>query len=134
SGNNKAASVLFVIARLPNSRDGTATTWSGKVMVAKIRRIIASFSIQNVMNGFIARVYPSRNRVPQGPLERLERHAGKLAGAVLRGLGGSNASRLLGEGAMATWFPLPDLGRSVFATGRCWLTLSAERSSRSFLI
>src|SRR5258706_15963276 len=68
-------------------------------MVAKIRRIIASFSIQNVMNGFIARVYPSRNRVPQGALERLEQYAGKLACTVLRGLGGSNASRLLGGDA-----------------------------------
>src|SRR5258706_9536210 len=76
-------------------------------MVAKIRRIIASFSIQNVMNGFIARVYPSRNRVPQGALERLERHAGKLACAVLRGLGGSNASRLLGEEVAAMWLPYP---------------------------
>src|SRR4030095_14649373 len=32
------------------------------------------------------------HRVPQGAFVRLERHAGKLARAVLRGLGGSNPS------------------------------------------
>jgi len=37
-------------------------------------------------------------RVPQGALARLERHAGKLARAVLRGLGGSNPARLPGHG------------------------------------
>ena len=36
------------------------------------------------------------DRVPQGALARLERHAGKLARAVLRGLGGSNPARLPG--------------------------------------
>jgi len=68
------------------------------------------------MNDFIARVYPSRNRVPQGALERLERHAGKLARAVLRGLGGSNASRLLGEGTMATSSPYPTNGEGLEST------------------
>src|SRR6266705_3249653 len=38
------------------------------------------------------------HRVPQGALARLERHAGKLARAVLRGLGGSNPARLPGIG------------------------------------
>jgi len=37
-----------------------------------------------------------QHRVPQGALARLERHAGKLARAVLRGLGGSNPARLPG--------------------------------------
>ena len=36
------------------------------------------------------------NRVPHRAFERLERHAGKLARAVLRGLGGSNPARLPG--------------------------------------
>jgi hypothetical protein len=34
------------------------------------------------------------NRVPHGAFERLERHAGKLARVVLRGLDGSNPVRL----------------------------------------
>src|SRR5215475_137438 len=38
-----------------------------------------------------------RHRVPQGAFARLERHAGKLARAVLRGLGGSNSARLPGR-------------------------------------
>src|SRR5258706_2915829 len=92
-------------------------------MVAKIRRIIASFSIQNVMNGFIARVYPSRNRVPQGALERLERHAGKLACAVLRGLGGSNASRLLG----GRWAAMPTGYPTFWKTGAGYLLNDTER-------
>ena len=41
--------------RLPNSRDGTAIILSGEVMAAKIRRIIATFSTQNVMNGSIVK-------------------------------------------------------------------------------
>ena len=39
---------------------------------------------------------PRHYRVPQGALARLERHAGKLARAVLRGLGGSNLAWLPG--------------------------------------
>jgi len=69
---------------------------SGEVTVAEIRQIIAFSFTQNAMKGFIARVSPSRNRLPQGALERLEQYAGKLACTVLRGLGGGNASRLLG--------------------------------------
>src|ERR1700688_4850067 len=101
------ASVLFVTARLRNSRDGTATILSGKVTEAEIRQIIASFSTQNVMSGFIVKGEPYRNRVPQGALERLERYAGKLACTVLRGLEGGNALRLLGEGAPAMAFSYP---------------------------
>src|SRR5882724_10024399 len=37
------------------------------------------------------------HRVPHGALARLERHAGKLARAVLRGLSGSNPARLPGK-------------------------------------
>ena len=43
-----------------------------------------------------SQVLPWHDRVPQGALARLERHAGKLARAVLRGLGGSNPARLPG--------------------------------------
>ncbi len=44
-----------------------------------------------------ARIVKACNgRVPHGAFERLERHVGKLARAVLRGLGGSNLARLPG--------------------------------------
>ena len=51
--------------------------------------------------GVIARCLPWHDRVPQGALARLERHAGKLARAVLRGLGGSDPAWLPGvDGAI----------------------------------
>jgi|SRR2546429_8819435 len=49
------------------------------------------YSILNATINFTAKGEPSRNRVPQGARVRLERHAGKLARAVLRGLEGGNA-------------------------------------------
>src|SRR4029453_10475075 len=49
--------------------------------------------------GVIARCSPWHDRVPQGALARLERHAGKFARVVLRGLGGSNPARLPGRGS-----------------------------------
>jgi hypothetical protein len=48
------------------------------------------------------------HRVPQGALARLERHAGKLARAVLRGLGGSNPARLPGIGETCHTVTRPD--------------------------
>src|SRR5215813_10503986 len=48
------------------------------------------------------------DRVPQGALARLERHAGKLARAVLRGLGGSNPARLPGVGETCRKVTRPD--------------------------
>src|SRR6266705_4966100 len=48
------------------------------------------------------------HRVPQGALARLERHAGKLARAVLRGLGGSNPARLPGMGETCLRVTRPD--------------------------
>src|SRR5262249_51283462 len=45
---------------------------------------------------------------PQGALARLERHAGKLARAVLRGLGESNLARLPGIGETCRMVTRPD--------------------------
>src|SRR2546430_11594696 len=77
------------------------------------------YSILNATINFTAKGEPSRNRVPQGALERLERHAGKLARAVLRGLEGGNALRLLG-------------GQSeTGSNGPRWLSTSPTRLRRS---
>src|SRR6266481_1579586 len=51
---------------------------------------------------------PWHYRVPQGALARLERHAGKLARAVLRGLGGSNPAWLPGIGETYRKVTRPD--------------------------
>src|SRR5216684_8037380 len=48
------------------------------------------------------------HRVPHGAFARLERHAGKLARAVLRGLGGSNPARLPGIGETCLRVTRPD--------------------------
>ena len=48
------------------------------------------------------------HRVPHGALARLERHAGKLARAVLRGLSGSNPARLPGIGETCRQVTRPD--------------------------
>ena len=48
------------------------------------------------------------DRAPQGALARLERHAGKRARAVLRGLGGSNPARLPGIGETCLRVTRPD--------------------------
>src|SRR6266581_8317703 len=48
------------------------------------------------------------HRVPHGALARLERHAGKLARAVLRGLSGSNPARLPGIGETCRKVTRPD--------------------------
>src|SRR5882724_12668316 len=60
------------------------------------------------------------HRVPHGALARLERHAGKLARAVLRGLGGSNPARLPGIGETCLRVTRPDpthLGRLASSHG-----------------
>ena len=54
-------------------------------------------------------------RVPQGAFARLERHAGKLARAVLRGLGGSNPARLPGHGETCRKVTRPDPTHSCFS-------------------
>jgi len=65
------------------------------------------------MSDRIAKVSPYRTRVAQGALERLERHAVKSARVVLRGLGGSNASRILDEesGSQNTNSLHPSMGK-----------------------
>src|SRR6266705_3397529 len=60
------------------------------------------------------------HHVPQGALARLERHAGKLARAVLRRLGGSNPARLPGIGETCLRVTRPDpthLGRLASSHG-----------------
>ena len=65
-------------------------------MVAAIRRTTGRSCIPTVTGRSIANRLTWHNRVPHGAFERLERHAGKLARVVLRGLDGSNPVRLPG--------------------------------------
>src|SRR5215472_298203 len=76
-------------------------------MEGQIDKKIGCCFTPTVTDKFIAKDFQWLSRVPQGALERLERYAGKLARTVLRGLGGGNASRLLG-GVVETSLPLPD--------------------------
>src|SRR5215831_921349 len=68
-----------------------------------------------------------QHRVPQGALARLERHAGKLARAVLRGLGGSNPARLPGVDRVIC--PSTVTGRCC-AVGFVRIGVSPKRNSR----
>ena len=68
------------------------------------RRIVCS-CILTAIDRFTANSWTLHNRVPHGTFERLERHGGKLARAVLRGLGGSNPARLPGA-SCGERFPL----------------------------
>ena len=65
-------------------------------MVAAIRQTTGCSCIPTVIGRSIANRSTWHHRVPHGAFERLERHAGKLARVVLRGLDGSNPVRLPG--------------------------------------
>src|SRR5712691_7777502 len=56
----------------------------------------------------IAKRWTEHNRARPRAFERLERHAGKLARAVLRGLGGSNPARLPGAPGNRCLYPEGD--------------------------
>ena len=64
--------------------------------MAAIRRTTGCSCIPTVTGRSIANRLTWHHRVPHGAFERLERHAGKLARVVLRGLDGSNPVRLPG--------------------------------------
>ena len=64
--------------------------------MAAIRQTTGYSCIPTVIGRSIANRLTWHNRVPHGAFERLERHAGKLARVVLRGLDGSNPARLPG--------------------------------------
>jgi hypothetical protein len=66
--------------------------------------------IQSATTGFIASIFPSRNRVsPKEAFEGPEPYDGKLSRPVLRGLAPSNGGWLLGDGdftpTIASRFP-----------------------------
>ena len=64
--------------------------------MAAIRRTTGCSCIPTVTGRSIANRSTWHHRVPHGAFERLERHAGKLARVVRRGLDGSNPVRLPG--------------------------------------
>jgi len=69
----------------------------GYWVVRAVPQTVFSF-IRSAMTGFIANVFPSRNRVsPIEAFEGLELGDGKLSRPVLRGLGSREAARPLGE-------------------------------------
>ena len=67
-------------------------SFSGKALAVK--RVTTNDG--PVIGRSIAKRWTEHNRARHRAFERLERHAGKLARAVLRGLGGSNPARLPG--------------------------------------
>jgi hypothetical protein len=78
----------------------------------KASRTVPYF-IQSATTGFIASIFPSRNRVsPKEAFEGPEPYYGKLSRPVLRGLGRSNGGWLLGA-PMALLFRCRNLCDSI---------------------
>ena len=62
------------------------------------------YFIPSAITGFIANIFPSRNRVsPNEAFEVLEPDDGKLSCPVLRGLGDRKVARLFGLGPSSGW-------------------------------
>ena len=98
SGSSNAGSVPSATPRSPGSRVGAFIIASPVLWVVLRVRTTASCSIQSAMTGFIANVFPYRNRVSlKEAFQGLEPDEGKLSRPVLRGLALSNGGRLLGS-------------------------------------
>lgn len=96
SGGNSAVSALFVTSESPGLRAGVCTIASPARWVVRTAQRTACYFTPSAMTGFIAYVFPYRNRVSfQEAFEVLEPDDGKLSRPVLRGPGLSNGVRLL---------------------------------------
>jgi hypothetical protein len=97
SGSSNAGSVPCATPRSPGSRVGAFIIASPVHWVVPRVQKTASCSIQSATTGFIANIFPYRNRVSlKEAFEGLEPDEGKLSRPVLRGLAPSNGGRLLG--------------------------------------
>src|SRR3984957_14037006 len=98
SGDSNADPVPCATPRSPGSRVGAFTTAFLVYRVIPRVQITAFCSIQSATTGFIANIFPYRNRVSlKAAFEGPEPYDGKLSRPVLRGLAPSNGGRLLGD-------------------------------------
>src|ERR1700730_6286883 len=97
SGSSNTGPVPCATPRSPGSRVGAFIIASPVHWVVPRVQTTASCSIQSATIGFIANIFPYRNRVSlKEAFEGLEPDDGKLSRPVLRGLAPSNGGRLLG--------------------------------------
>jgi hypothetical protein len=98
SGMYKPASAPSARSASPGARVGVFIISSPACWAARTASRTVPYFIQNATTGFIASIFPSRNRVsPKEPFEGPEPYDGKLSRPVLRGLGPSNGGWLLGD-------------------------------------
>ena len=99
SGSSNAGPVPCATPGSPGSLLGVFIITSRVPWVVPRLQKTASCSIQSATTGFIANIFPYRNRISlKEAFEGPEPYAGKLSRPVLRGLAPSNGGRLLGEG------------------------------------
>src|SRR5664279_3538513 len=98
SGMNKPDSALCARQNSLGSPDGDFIIASPGAWVVRAVPTTVFYFIPSAMTGFIANIFPSRNRVsPNEAFEVLEPDDGKLSCPVLRGLGDRKVVQLLGS-------------------------------------
>src|SRR5262249_31102703 len=102
-------------------------------MEGAIRQTTVCSCIPTARDKAIANRWPGHGRVLNGAFARLERPTGKLVRAVLRGLGGSNPSRLPDwRNGGWRWITPPLIGGSL-NIARNWRSTSHTTSIRYFV-
>jgi hypothetical protein len=95
----KLASAPYARSASPGSRVGVFIIASPACWAARTALRTALYFIQSATTGFIASIFPSRNRVSlKEAFEGPEPYDGKLSRPVLRGLAPSNGGWPLGDG------------------------------------
>jgi hypothetical protein len=98
SGMYKPASAPYARRVSPRSRVGVFIIASPACWAARTASRTVPYFIQSATTGFIASIFPSRNRVSlKEAFEGPEPYDGKLSRPVLRGLAPSNGGWLLGD-------------------------------------
>ena len=98
SGMYKPASAPSARSASPRLRGGVFIIASPACCAARTASRTVPYFIQSATTGFIASIFPSRNRVsPKQAFEGPEPYDGKLSRPVLRGPAPSNGGRLLGD-------------------------------------
>jgi hypothetical protein len=107
SGMNNLASAPYAKSASPGSRVGVFIVASPVCWAARTASRTVLYFIQSATTGFIANLFPSRNRVSlKEAFEGPEPYDGKLSRPVLRGPAPSNGGWLLGEAILrqlSTW-------------------------------
>jgi hypothetical protein len=106
SGMYKPASAPSARSASPRLRVGVFIIASPGCWAARTASRTVPYFIQSATTGFIASIFPSRNRVsPKQAFEGPEPYDGKLSRPVLRGLAPSNGGWVLGDGDLSPLDP-----------------------------